>query len=139
MHVDRINPRSASAYFYLAKIQEYVPQDFIGEDLHTPETYYQKALALDPLHIGSRMELIDRYEKAGELEKAAAALEQGASYRYNSTKAMDFFGYRMKFYVRHGNKEMAQKSLEKWQSYEVFLQRNISRQQKTIWQLFTEK
>ncbi len=108
-HVRAINPRSSSALYYLAKIQENVPADFIPEDLTSPEEYYKAALKLDPLHLGARIELSEIYAQQGKKEESLKVLEQGINYRYSTSKAMEYYARLMKIYVQSGNEAGRQK------------------------------
>lgn len=139
LHVEKINPRSASTYYYLAKIQQIVPKDFIPETLDTVENYYKKAIKLDPVHVGARLQLAVLYEGAGDLEKAEAIIKQGAQYRYTTTKALDFYAYQVQFYAKQGKMAEARYAAEKGKSYESFLRKSVARQQKTIKDLVTGK
>jgi tetratricopeptide (TPR) repeat protein len=116
--VRQINPRSSSALFYLAKIQQLAPQKLIPEDLKSPEEYYQEALIIDPLHLGSRLELAQIYEGQQQNDKALALLEAGFDFRYGSAKAMELYGKLMQLYLINGNVGGQAKALHHLQQFQ---------------------
>lgn len=127
--VQFINPRSASAHFYLGKIQTLVPADFIAEDMRSPQEYYERSLTLDPLHIGSRIALSYIYER--ELlsrERALEVIEAGLDLRYNTAKALDLYGRAAELYMKQGDSEGRDKALEKMQNFQRYLDRAVQRE-----------
>ena len=131
-HVRGINPRSSSALYYLAKIQQLAPKEFIPEDLETPETYYAKALAFDPLHIGSRMELSQIYERSGDQKKAIELLEQGLGYKYSTSKVMDYYSRLLKIYLKNGNQEGREDVLTKMKAFQNRLKNSEHKKSKSL-------
>lgn len=126
-HVRRINPRSSSALYYLGKIQQVAPKEFIPEDLKTPAEYYAAALQLDPLHLGSRMELA-KINPQRELE----ILEGGLQYRYNTSKAMEYYGRLMQIYLQNGDAAARDEMLEKMKNFGARLNHDLRKRDKTI-------
>lgn len=112
-HVQNINPRSASANFYLGKIQQLVPEDFIPEDLQNSQKYYERALELDPIHIGARIELSYIYERdLLSLDRAIALMEQGATYRYATSKEVDLYARLAQLYLKSGDNEGRDRAIQ---------------------------
>jgi len=132
-HVLSINPRSASAFYYLAKIQQLVVNDFVDQNLKTSQEYYREALKLDPLHIGSRIELSKMYEQQGELNRAIDLIEQGAKYRYSTAKALDLYVRQAELYLKKGDMQSAQKAIQKRANFQNYLEKSITKQNSGIW------
>lgn len=133
-HVRAINPRSSSALFYLAKIQQVSPPEFIPDDLKTPEEYYLQALAIDPLHLGARMELAAIYDRRGEGAKALSVLEEGSYYQYSTSKAMEFYGRLLQIYLKNGNAEKRDYILVQMRGFQSRLAQSEKKKNKTIYQ-----
>lgn len=132
-HVRQINPRSASALYYLGKIQQLVPKEILPEDLKSPQFYYEEALRLDPIHIGARIELSYIYERdLLSVERALALIEQGAKYRYATSKAMDLYARQVQLYLKTGDKAGRDKALERMQGFQKFLNSALARQNKPL-------
>jgi O-antigen ligase len=128
-HVQAINPRSASALYYLAKIQQLVPKDFVPETLKTSQEYYERALELDPIHIGARIELSYIYERdLLSMDRAVALIEQGVTYRYSSAKAMDLYGRQVQLYLKVGDTEKRNKAIERMRNFQKRLNRSSNKQ-----------
>lgn len=105
-HVKNINPRSASTYYYLGKIQQLVPDNFVPDDLKSPQVYYERALELDPIHIGARIELSYIYERdLLSFDRALKLIETGVKYRYTTSKVIDLHGRLAELYLKNGDLE----------------------------------
>lgn len=107
-----LNPRSATVRYYQAHLQELVPAA-VAPGTKPPEELYREALALDPLHLGSRLALADIYEKRGEKDRAVALLEDGLEYRYGTSRAMEYYGKMLLIYIQAGDQEKRQAMLQK--------------------------
>lgn len=99
-----INPRSATPYYYMARVQSLVDPSVIPEDMETPQALYEKALRLDPMHLGSRMELFKLYKADGKTTKELLALmEPTSNYIYNTTAVRDYYGALANLYLEDGD------------------------------------
>ena len=131
-HVRAINPRSSSALYYLGKIQQLAPAEFIPEDLKSPEEYYTEALSLDPLHLGSRMELSAIYANQGKAAESLKILEEGYGYKYSTAKALDYYGQLAKLYLSKGDTKKGQETLLKMARFQSRLEKSAARQRKSL-------
>lgn len=113
-----VNPRSASALYYLARIQQFVPSHFVLDDLLSSEEYYKQALDLDPLHVGARLELSKIYEQQNLHKQTMTLLEEGADYIYNTSNAMQLYARLMQLYAQAGDKEGSKEAFIKMQSFQ---------------------
>lgn len=131
-HVRRINPRSSSALYYLAKIQQVAPKELIPNDLESPEEFYKQALLLDRLHLGARMELASLYAQAGDQQKSLAILEEGFHYKYVSSQAMDFYGRLVQLYLQNGDIEGRKEAVEHMLGFQSRMQKSLKKQSKSM-------
>ncbi len=113
-HILNINPRSASAHYYLGKIQQLVPDDFVPDDLKSPQDYYERALKLDPIHIGARIELSYIYEQnLLSFDRALKLIDTGTNYRYTTSKVIDLYGRLAELHLKAGNIEGQQDAIQR--------------------------
>ncbi len=99
-----INPRTATAYYYLAKVQTMVASSVIPDETPTAEEYYKRALELDQLHLGSRMDLYRLYKQQGKSnDELLAVLTPGENFFYNMTVALDYYAELSKMYLETKN------------------------------------
>jgi len=99
-----INPRAATAYYYLGKVQSLVRPSVIPKDTKSPEEFYKEALRLDPLHLGARMELNALYKTQGKTDlELLKVLEPGLNYTYTTPVAMEYYGEIARAYLETGN------------------------------------
>ncbi|PZQ43999.1 MAG: hypothetical protein DI551_11030 [Micavibrio aeruginosavorus] len=99
-----INPRVATAYYYLAKVQTLVRPEVIPKDTASAEELYRRALTIDPVHLGARMALLALYKQQNVAKEAQLALlEEGITYSYNTTMAMDYYSELSRLYLETGN------------------------------------
>jgi hypothetical protein len=129
-HIKAINPRSAAANYYMAKIQSMVPKSFLNDDMQSPEIYYKSALKLDPRHIGSRIGLAKLYKQQENGDQELATLEAGLQYYYNTSYAIDYYNYLTQLYLKRNDTKSLQSTLQKIRT----LQKRIEKQrtQKTL-------
>jgi O-antigen ligase len=108
-----LNPRSASARYYQARLQGLAPSGAVPPGTPSPEKLYKEALKLDPLHLGARMALADIYEARKDEDAAMKILDEGFEYNYGSSRAMGYYGRVMVLHLARGEKEMYQKAMNK--------------------------
>ncbi len=86
------NPRDASARYYLGKVQTIVDSGVVPDGTMSPEEYFREALRLDPMHIGSRMEIYKIMQKDGRgAADQLAILEPGMYFVYTTPVAGDYY------------------------------------------------
>lgn len=99
-----LNPRSATAYYYLGKVQTMVDAGIVPSDTLSPEEYYKKALQYDPLHLAARMELFNLYK---EQKKSNAELlkfmQEGEQFYYTNQKVNEYYGALSNLYMEEKN------------------------------------
>lgn len=99
-----LNPRMASAYYYLAKVQTMVAPSVLPEKTVPPEDLYRKALELDPLHLGARMELLKLYKAEGKgLYEQIALMEEGYKFNYNTEMVIPYYNALASLYLETRN------------------------------------
>ena len=120
-----LNPRSSASFYYLGKIQKFVPASFASKETKTPETYFKQALKLDPKHIGARIELAKLYAQNGDKGSELKTLEGGLQYYYNTSYAIEYYQYLSRLYLESGDVVKTQSMLGKVHT----LKKRISRQE----------
>lgn len=99
-----LNPRMSSAYYYLARVQSLVPASFIAKGTPSQEDYYKKALRLEPLNLGARMELFNLAKQKGAgLDEQLAILEPGLNFIYTVPAAEAYYNQVTQIYLETGN------------------------------------
>lgn len=102
--VRALNPRSATAYYYMAKVQTLVDPSVVPEDLAPPQELYEEALRLDPMYLSARLALLQLYTDQGmSLKERIAFMEQGYNFRYVTDQVSDYYGALSKLYLEDGN------------------------------------
>ena len=115
-----INPRDASAHYYLGRVQALVPKTVVPADRPGPEQEFTEALRLDPLHLGARMALYDLYTKEGRDGAARlAVLEPGLKFRYQTTEAMNYYAALARLYLELGDYGKAKEIMLRARSFSV--------------------
>lgn len=128
-----LNPRTASAYYYLAKVQSFVDPSVVPDGTPTPEEYYNKALELDPEHLGARFELLKMYDEQGRSkEEQIALLEPIALYRFGSDRALEYYGALAKLYLETGNYEKSKEVLARMAEFKKRSDFSLARQNLSI-------
>lgn len=85
------NPRSSSAWYYKGQLGELVPADALPTDMPSPEEAYQRALKIDPIHVGARMALMEWAMDHDDLAMAGQLAKDGLRYKYLTPAAKDFY------------------------------------------------
>ncbi|MCB1721333.1 MAG: O-antigen ligase family protein [Alphaproteobacteria bacterium] len=87
---ERTNPRLAQIYFARAEMAATIQPFLAGQDLvhgrYDVAEELRKALALDPLHLGSRMKLADLFLRRRRNEEALEILGPGLNWRYKTQR-----------------------------------------------------
>ncbi len=108
-----INPRAASAYYYLGFVQTLVDAAVIPKDTKSPEESYKTALRLDPMHLGARMGLYALYQKQGKTaEELLSVLQPGETFTYTTPAAELYYGELAKLYLETRHYDKAQQVLQ---------------------------
>lgn len=95
-----INPHAGDAYYYLAKVQGMIPAKIVPKGTPTPEEYYKKALALDPMLLGARLDLYNLYKaKNRPNSDLLAVLEPGLNFYYTTPMAPEYYGVLGRVYL----------------------------------------
>ncbi len=105
----RINPRTASAYYYLARVQDLVKPEVIPGGTKSQEEFYKEALKIEPLHLGARLALYKLYRAQGKSnDELLAVMEPGRFYFYINPLAMEYYQHMANLYLEDGNMVMVQ-------------------------------
>lgn len=103
-----VNPLESSAYYYLGKVQTLVAKDIVADGTPSPEEYYNKTLALNPMHLGARMALMETYQKEGKGARAMLdVLEPGLNFVYVSPMTRQYYEAATRLYLEVGDYEKA--------------------------------
>lgn len=129
-----MNPRSASASYYLGKAQELVDPSVIPDGTPSPEDRYREALALDPTHLGSRMNLARLLENKGNKDDAFTLLKDGMRYVYRDPQALAFYGQTMMYCLERSDKDCREQILSALQSYKYRENKSLKRHNTSIGQ-----
>lgn len=99
-----LNPRMSEAYYYLGRVQTMVPSSIIPEGTPSAEEYYKKALHIEPINLGARMELFRLVkERGGSIEEQLAVLEPGFYFVYTVPAAEAYYTALSQVYLQSGN------------------------------------
>ncbi len=99
-----LNPRMSEAYYYLGRVQTMVPPSMIPEGTPSAEDYYKKALSIEPINLGARMELFKlAKEKGASLEEQQAILEPGFYFIYTVPAAEAYYTALSQVYLESKN------------------------------------
>ncbi len=128
-----INPREASAYYYLGKVQTLVTSSLIPEGTMIPEDYYKQALALDPKHLGARMALYDLYRRMKKpLADQLAVMEPGEGLLYNTPAAMGYYQKLAVLYLENKNYGKAKEMMRRMMAFKKRSDFSLARQNTTL-------
>jgi O-antigen ligase len=113
-----INPRSDSAYYYMAQLQELAGADAVPEGAEDIEHLYKEAMRLNPLHLGARIALYNRYKAEGRpKEELYAFMESVAEKNVTSPIVVEYRKTLAKMYADHGDYIKEKAALEEIDNY----------------------
>lgn len=113
-NVIALNPRDASARYYLGKVQTLVAPDIVPEGTPSPESFYLEALNLDPAFLGARMALIGLYKQENRpLDEQIAVMEPGLPFVYTHPMAAEYYGELGGLYLLAENYGKAKETMAK--------------------------
>lgn len=99
-----LNPRMSEAYYYLGRVQTMVPPSIVPEGTPSAEDYYKKALTIEPLNLGARMELYKlAKDKGATFDEQLAILEPGINFTYTVPAAEGYYNALSQIYIESGN------------------------------------
>ena len=113
------NPRLVQIPYHRAELHSFA-YAFLPEDAKqgSSAAYYLKtALALDPLHLGSRVKLANMTARAGEKREALAILERGLAWRYKNQNPRFFLEQTMRLAAELGDESVLQKAQGEFRIY----------------------
>lgn len=85
------NPRSAAAWYYKGVLAQLVKPEAIPDGVPSPEESFERAIKIDPIHLGARLALIDMALEKNNVETAHALVDGGIRFRYHTSTAQSFF------------------------------------------------
>lgn len=113
-NVIALNPRDASARYYLGKVQTLVDPQILPEGTPSPEEFYKESLNLDPAFLGARMALHALYKQENRSpEEQLAIMEPGLPFVYTHPMAAEFYGELGHLYLATENYEKSKEVMLK--------------------------
>lgn len=100
---ERINPLNPAVPYYRGYVQKFLKAAVIPAGTPSPEEYYRAALQRSPVHIASRLELMELYRSKGDADSFRPVVEEGLRWTYRSELALRFYDEAMQFYVFTGD------------------------------------
>lgn len=85
------NPRLGAAWYFKGFLRQLVPGEALPETLKDSRFYYERALAINPMHVGARVALIDQAMDEVRTKEALALARAGVPLRYTTPAARDFY------------------------------------------------
>jgi O-antigen ligase len=114
------NPRSPEILYARGELRVYT-EPFLREDDRSGGKkgyeYFEDALALDPLHLGSRLKLVDRAIRSKDYETALVLLEEGLQWRYKSQNPRFFFEKTARLAKKLGRDDIYEDTRAQWPFY----------------------
>ncbi len=99
-----INPRSETAYYYMAQAQKLAGPGVVPDDAPTQEELYQEALRLNPMHLGARLALYRLAKANGDsVYKQIEILEPAKDMYFNLPIAEEYYRELALLYLETGN------------------------------------
>ncbi len=115
-----LNPREASARYYLGKVQTMVDPQIVPEGTPSPETYYKEALRLDPAFLGARMALLELYRSQDKTtQEMLEVMEPGLPFTYTHPMAREFYGQLGVLYLTSGNMEKSKEVMARAREFQT--------------------
>lgn len=133
-----LNPRSATAHYYLGRVQELVPAGVVPAEAPDGAAEYKMALRLDPMHLGARMALADLYKKEGRpLSEQLSVLEPAARFYFTTPEAGDYYAALSKLYLEMKNYGKVQETMRLSQEFKARSDFSKARQETSLPQAIT--
>lgn len=114
------NPRSPEVLYARGELRIYT-EPFLreGDRIEGKKgyEYFEDALKLDPLHLGSRMKLVDRAIRSKDYETALVLLEEGLQWRYKSQNPRFFLEKTARLAKKLGRDDIYEDTREQWPFY----------------------
>lgn len=123
-----MNPRSASATYYLGRVQQLVPPEIIPAGTASPKSYFEAALRLDPLHLGARGGLAQIYQTQGDQQQLYTVLKAGLPYQYRDPKAMGFYAQVMMACLEAGDQACRAETVARMTEFKARAEKSARRQ-----------
>ncbi len=114
------NPRSAEVLFARGELRIYTEPFLREEDRSGGKKgyeYFEDALRLDPLHLASRLKLVDRAVRSKDHERAMVLLSDGLQWRYKSQNPRFFLEKTARLAKRLGRKDIYEDTKAQWPLY----------------------
>jgi O-antigen ligase len=132
-HVQHINPRSASSYFQMGKLVNIGDKQTLSSaDIESADFYFRRALQLDPLHIGARLEVAKILRNQNKPNEALDILEAGSHYRYKTSNAINLYSELAIAHLINGNKEKQDFYLKKMQKFQDTINKQMEKEKETL-------
>jgi len=109
-----INPRSASAYYYLGQLTQLTPALMVEkESAQSAEDYFNQALKIDPTQASARMALYDILMARGQEDAALEMLEAGYQFEYKTAVVIGYYQKIAMAYLMAGKAEQHKDAMQK--------------------------
>ena len=123
-----LNPRLAAILYYKARLRRAVSGLLPVQGGETPEELLGRALALDPLHVSSRLLLADIYEEQGENEKSWALIRDGMKWDEVYADPLPYLKRAELAARNHGHKDDARRAAELVEKHEQMHNQALAQQ-----------
>src|SRR5690606_35403730 len=87
-------------------------------DIDNAQAAYERALALDPIHIGARVALIDLAVDADDLARAKELLESARRFRVHTMAARDYYMRGILIYSLLGETDRREAMMHSLQAFD---------------------
>ena len=116
----RHNPRSANMFYAWGELRAYTQPFLRIEDRRDDKQayiYFEDALKLDPLHLPSRLKLIDRAVRSKDFDKAFVLYEEGLKWRYRAQNPRLFLEKAGRLALDKGRSDIYEDAQSQWSLY----------------------
>ncbi len=128
------NPLMSSAWYYKGMLAQLVPASSLPDDMPPPKTSYERAIQLDPMHIGARVALIDLALQENEVDKAKALYEYVDLFRFHTEAVRELYNRALLIYTLTQEREKADLIVERIREFDGRSQDSFARLGKTPWE-----